>query len=146
MDTDTSDLSSTIQQKIKRPAALTWLCVLSFIGSGLSSTAYSFYALSYYELLDLIADGSLQLEGLEIIMGAGRKFFVMGSVLSMISLLGVSLIWRLKSVGLHFYTAAQVLLVMLYSTSIKGYQYVIFDILIAGIFILLYWRFRRIMN
>ncbi|MDO9510882.1 MAG: hypothetical protein Q7J34_03915 [Bacteroidales bacterium] len=146
MEIDPSDIPLTSSEIRKRPLALTWLCVLSFIGSGLSCTAYFFYAVSYNEILSMIADGTLEYPGLELIMGAGQRFFVIGAILAFFSWLGVSFMWRLKIVGIHIYTAAQLLMVALYSVTIKGYQYVLFDFLLAGIFILLYWRFRAVME
>jgi hypothetical protein len=125
-------------QPVKRPALLTAACILSFIGSGAGLFSYLLFSLSYSELLNAISESGLHFPGTEIILEASRGFFVSGTLLYAASLLGVSLMWRLRKVGFHLYVAAQLLLILhpyLY-LEMPGWPYL--QVIFTGIFIFIY--------
>jgi len=97
----------------KRPKILTILCILSFIGSGMGMIAYLFYGLMFNEVETMIEEGQFAFPGIEILMSGGNKYFLMGSLLYLISFAGVLFMWKMRAIGFHLYTAAQILMLIL---------------------------------
>jgi len=127
----------------KRPQLLTVLCILSFLGSSMNGFAYFMFYLAYDEIMPLLPEISSKFPGIEYILNAPKNFFITGIILSTFSFFGANLMWRLKKVGFHFYTAAQIGLVLLPVIYFKNYPFV-FDALFAALFIILYFKHYKI--
>jgi hypothetical protein len=122
----------------KRPLTLTVLCIISFIGSGLAFFTYSLIALSYEEFMAALSEAEFSMPQVDLIMSAKRGFFVSGMFLYGSSLLGVSLMWRLKKAGFHFYAMAQVLIAFHPWLFLELEYFPFLSLLASAIFILLY--------
>jgi hypothetical protein len=83
--------NSEAAQKLTRPAFLTTLCILSFVGIALSLFNYINSYFSYKEMKALFAE----------------SFLVMG-IFELIILAGVLLMWKLKKSGFYIYAIGQV--------------------------------------
>lgn len=125
---------------------LTVLCILSFIGSGMSSFSFLMVYSSYNEVMPMLKELGENFPGMELFFSAGKNFFLTGFVLYFISLIGVSLMWRMKKAGLHFYIGAQVMILLLPVLYIDDYPFPFLDALITGVFIFLYSRFYKIFS
>lgn len=136
----------SIPEQNKRPLLLTILCILTFIGSGLSSLAFLIVFLTYSQSYEIIKDLTETYPNLSTLAGAGKNFFLTGFVLNFFSLLGARLMWNLRKAGFHFYTGAQILIVLLPFVFLDDYPFPWGDALISLFFIILYSRFLRIMN
>ena len=130
-------------ERPQRPQLLTILCILSFIGSGMSGVSFLMVYSSYNEVIPALSEFAESFPGMEMLLTAGRGFFLTGFVLYFISVIGVSLMWRMKKAGFHFYTGSQVMILLLPLFYIEGYPLPFFDAVITGLFIFLYSRFYK---
>jgi hypothetical protein len=139
----------------KRPNGLTFICILTFIFSGLSFISSLFYSLYYNFLPGLINSSpftkSIQgiegmTEALKTLTQANIWFFILNTIFYGISLGGAIMMFKLKKVGFHFYTVAQILLLITPLYYLAGYKTDIANTFITGIFILIYATNLRIMK
>ncbi len=126
-----------------RPALLTLLCMISFFGSGLFGLSYLMIYLSYEEAMPMILEFGDLFPGVELLITAGRGFFLTGFILYLLSFAGVSLMWRMKKAGFHFYTASQIMALLLPVIYIKSFPFQISEAIITLLFILFYSRFLK---
>jgi len=110
----------------KRPAFLTVLCILTFIGSGLVLLGGLLVILAGAALSEFFASipGMTQATG-------NIMPLIISVVFSAVSLFGAIMMWQLKKLGFYIYVAAQVIMVA-FSFSVMG---LIFTLL----FIVLYF-------
>lgn len=125
--------------RAKRPVLLTILCILTFIGSGSGSVSFLMIYSSYNEILPLMQDYASTFPALKPIMEAPKNFFLAGFLFYIFSLTGASLMWKLKKAGFHFYTGAQIMIVLLPVFFIKDFQFPVLDGLVAALFIAIYY-------
>jgi len=132
----------------KRPVFLTVLCILSFIAAG-------FAILGYITAITLMgaataAVGALEgMEGMEAIESAGPSagmtwaYIIVGFLTTIVSLLGVIKMWKLKKQGFMMYAGASVV------SMIMGIVYSGFGIgavIIPIAFIVMYYLNVKHMN
>jgi hypothetical protein len=130
----------------KRPATLTVLCIISFIGSGLAFFTYSMISLSYSEFMSALSETEFNMPQFELIRQASKGFFVSGMLLYAGSLAGISLMWRLKKAGFHFYTISQLLIAIQPWVFLKLDNFPLLSVMASVIFIFLYAYHLRYMN
>ena len=121
----------------KRPDILTVLCILTFIGSGLGVISFLTIAISYGSLNTIIAKSDIDIPGMDILLSAGVDFYIVGSILYSISLFGAIKMWNLKKIGFHYYTIAQIILLML-PAIFRVTRISIGSSIFTGLFIILY--------
>jgi hypothetical protein len=133
-----------------RPQLLTVLCILSFFGGGMGAIS-SFTVFMFYDIFIQAIESASSDTGmfnLEILASIDRVYFLLNGLLMVISFTGVMQMWGMKKAGFHLYALSQ-LMVLIVST-IYIYkpmdQFPMFDLLLTSLFILLYLRFRNIMN
>lgn len=136
----------------KRPDGLTILCVLSFIGSGMafiSNFMVFFIFPSIPEIME--SDEFIQMPNLEpellleFLTSAGRSYFLIASLLYLVSIIGVYFMWKLRKTGIHFYAMAQIALLIIPLIFISAELSALPSLLITVLFILLYSRFLKVM-
>jgi len=119
---------------------LSVLCILTFIGSGINLTSGFLVSLFYDEFIAVGSDIARQFDipGIEMILQAKPVFFWVSSLFYLMSLTGAWMMWNLKKTGFHIYTIAQILLIIspMYFFHLPGPF--IFDLILSGIFIILY--------
>ena len=121
------------EKQMKRPTFLTVLCILTFIGSGWGILSELFSLITagmmnqsvqmeqYSQAMDQLADSGVSSSFLSGLLSSSQEVIqasmmyrtqiaVCGLILSVISLIGAVLMFRLKRIGFYFYTAAQVLM------------------------------------
>lgn len=124
------------QDKLQRPAFLSVLCILTFIGSGWAVMSNLFsvfmsgvsnngnFRMEQYSSMvnELEGEGissywsdflNSSVEMAQMTMLHAREIAVMQLVLGLISLLGAILMFRLRRVGFYLYTTAQILLLFI---------------------------------
>jgi len=131
-------------EQTKRPQILTILCILSFIGSSMSGFSFFMVYSAYDEVLPQLQEYAGKFPGMEYILQAPKGFFLTGFILYTFSFFGANLMWRLKKVGFHFYTAAQIAVVLLPMFYIKGFPLPVIDALVTALFIVLYFKHYKI--
>ncbi|MDD4848438.1 MAG: hypothetical protein PHR53_06730 [Bacteroidales bacterium] len=144
---------NTLQSTSKRTTLLTVLCILSFISGGFSILS-NFFVVSLWEQIPQIVSMNPLSEQFHLnemmettFSNELRPMYITMLILNMVSIIGVSLIWKLKELGKHFYIAAQVCLLIAPMIWIKPFVFPFFDALITIIFIFLYLNeFKKIKN
>jgi hypothetical protein len=126
-----------------RPALLTLLCVMSFIGSGLMGLSFLMVYLSYGEAIPMILELGDVFPGMELLATAGKGFFLTGFILYLLSFAGVNLMWRMKKAGFHFYTASQIMALLLPVIYIKSFPFQISEAILSLLFIFFYSGFLK---
>lgn len=133
-----------------RPGLLTFLCVLSFIGSGLAAVSNFFVYFNHAIVLEMIEQESFEAMGfdLDIFGRINRSYFLISALLQVISFNGVRLMWNLRRAGFHLYAISQLLILIVSTIYIYKPEGVfpMFDLVLATLFILLYLRFRDLMD
>ncbi len=136
------------QLKEQRLKILRFLCILTYIGSGISALAFLFFA-SFYDtikLLDLNPYDSEMQENFRMMLSFSRTFFFLSSALYFVSIRGAFLMHRLKKTGFHFYTASQILLLILPMIMMKGFITSGFNVFITAAFVFAYSGFLKYMH
>lgn len=124
------------------------LCVITFVGSGLGLLSYGIIGIihSYFsDNLSLIPDEQNR-ELIAMMLSAGRMFFFLNAVLYAVSFAGALLLWRMKKIGFHLYTASQLLLLILPLAYIKGFPMPGTNIFLTVLFIWGYSGFLKFMK
>ena len=128
----------------KRPELLKVLCILTFIGSGMSFLSYTLliFTIDYFSAFDFSGFGFFQseeqLEVLLLMFSLPKAYFIIHSVLYASSLFGAFMMWHMRKVGFHFYTAAQVFILILPTVVLEGNPFSIIEAIITGAFIIAY--------
>ncbi|MEA3480030.1 MAG: hypothetical protein U9R60_17745 [Bacteroidota bacterium] len=130
----------------RRPDLLTILCILTFTGSGLAAFSFTMITMSYEESMQILESSDFNLPGMELLKNTKFGFFLTGAILYTVSLIGAIQMWKLRKIGFHFYATAQVLLLILPLVYIKSYGFQLFDIILSGVFIFLYYRHLKLMH
>lgn len=134
-----------------RPILLTIICVLSFIGSFSSSFSYLFTYM-YYNVIPTIVTpemfGELYSEAFELLFSVDRIYYLYAGLLHIGAFVGVCFLWKMKKIGLHIYTVAQFLILIVSTIYLYRPMNVspVSDLFLSLVFVSLYFRFRKIMN
>lgn len=126
------------QEKKKRPDLLTVLCILTFVGSGLAAFSNLFIFLSFEEVKSIANDYFTDLPGFEVIFSGGKKFFMIGFILYTFSIYGALQMWKLRKIGLHFYIAAQIFILVLPVVTLDSYKLPVLSIFVTFAFVIGY--------
>ena len=129
----TVDATEQKPQEEGRPTFLTVLCILTFIGSGLSTLAY---------LILLVAAGAASgflssIPGMGDIGGLGSGYFLIILVLALASLYGAIMMWKLKKMGFYLYSGANVI-AFIVPLVMASADFSYFGLIITVLFIILY--------
>ena len=130
-----------------RPELLKILCILTFIGSGVSFISNSIMFLTidiikaYYENgdFDFISE-SMDLGALELLVSVNPSYFILQALIFGISIYGAYLMWNLKKVGFHVYTVTQLILIIISQIFLPDLPFPVFELMISLVFITFYAR------
>ncbi len=137
-----------------RPGLLTFLCIITFIGSGVSGltnllmfTFYDSFKLVYEEGgLSVFSLSSEQENLINLMLSSKPEFFLYQGLLYVVSVVGAYYMWNLKKIGIHFYAVSQILLLILQQVFMPTLPFPAFELLMAVLFIVLYARFLPLMK
>jgi hypothetical protein len=124
------------------------LCVITFVGSGLGLFSYGIIGIIYgffSKNLAMIPDEQNR-ELIKLMLSAGRMFFFLNALLYAVSFGGALLLWRMKKLGFHLYTASQLLLLILPMAYIKEFPMPGTNIFLTVLFIWGYSGFLKFMK
>jgi len=124
------------------------LCVMTFVGSGLGFVSYGIIGLNpHYFLSNLsLAPDEESRELIAMLLSTGRTFLLLNSLFYGVSFAGALLLWKLRKIGFHLYTASQLLLLILPMAFIKGFPMPGTSIFMTLIFIWGYSGFLKFMK
>lgn len=131
----------------KRPEFLKFLCIISFLGGGLSLVTYGFMYFYFEEWVIAFNEGqfdelmgTLDMEAIEVFLNVNSNFFLFQALLFGLSILGVYNMWKLKKLGFHMYSIAQILLLITQQVYLPSLPFPLIPFLLTLTFILLYAR------
>ena len=129
----TVDATEQKPQEEGRPTFLTVLCILTFIGSGLTALLL---------LLGLVAAGAASgvlssIPGMGDIGGLGTGYFLIVLALALASLYGAIMMWKLKKMGFYLYSGANVIALVVPMIMASG-KFPVLGLVITALFIILY--------
>lgn len=112
MENQTFYQQSPEEQPAKRSKFLTRICYLSFIGSGFAILAGLLYTFFLDDVITLLVQNPSEMNDLmvETLSDLNKNYFAMEAILSSASLAGVIYMWKLKKIGFHIYTMANILI------------------------------------
>jgi len=142
----------------KRPGALTFVLILSMIGSGWSilMSLMSAFTRSVFgtmmengdsaQLTEKIStmysdtmgiDPAMMAETMERFMEIPSYYYIITTILYIASLVGVIMMWKMRKTGFHVYTLAQLLVLLM--TAMLGKAYIgMGDIMMTLLFVAFY--------
>ena len=134
-------LHTPAENPVGRPNLLTILCILTFIGSGI----YFFSSLMTFLLFDDVKAAAPEISKIwkqpgiaEMFVNTSPFFFAWMAGISLLSIAGAVQMWRLRKHGFHIYTVAQILLIIVPMYFFRFPYPDLFNIMLSGVFILLY--------
>ncbi len=135
----------------ERPELLTILCILTFIGSGISILVNGFLFLIYDQIRDVFEQqDSYLLFGSEIdlsfLANISSWFFLWMGLAQLISFSGALQMFQLKKRGFHLYAIAQITLLIIPKLFIPSLPFPFLEMMISAVFILLYYKNRQFMS
>lgn len=153
---DSENLDSGTVRKNHRPALLSVLCVLTFIGSGCSLLSYLFMWIGFENLRHIVFETDLyeayfamapaMRTSMEAMFSLPRWFYLLCGLFYVASFAGAVFMWRLKRIGFHIYTIAQCMVVLLGMLVMPDAGIPYQSILWTGLFVLLYGICVKSMN
>ncbi len=136
-----------------RPDFLKILCILSFIGSGLSlvSNLLMFMTIDivreYYQngMFDFLEE-NMDLNVLDVLVSINSTYFILQALVFSLAIYGTYTMWNLKKLGFHIYVIAQIILLILPQVFLPGLPFPTFELIISTIFVLLYAKNLQFMS
>ena len=145
-------MENQIIEEKKRPDFLTFLCVLSFINIAFWIVFYTMFSfMGNPGFLSKITE-ALESTGKELPEEFGAMMQHAGSIgvsnvaLSIISLVGVILMFKLNKTGFYLYVFAQLLILFVYPIIIGMNQFSFFSLILPAIWIGIYASNLKYMN
>ena len=140
---------------VKRTPSLTFICILTFVFSGLMFFSSLICSLYYYYIPGLLENSQYTkaLSGFEgwtetvkLMTQTNIWFFIFNTILYGVGLVGAYLMYRLLKIGFHFYTVAQILLLIIPMIYLTGFKTDFATTIITAIFIFLYYTNLKLMK
>ena len=135
------------EERQVRPEFLKLLCILSFIGGGLSVVTNFFMFLYFDEWVLAYTEGqfdefigSLDMEAISVFLDVGSQFFLIQALLYGLSVFGVYFMWNLRKPGFHMYTIAQILVLIVQQLYLPSLPFPLIPFLLTSTFVLLYFK------
>lgn len=136
-------------QKKSRPGFLTFLCILTFIGSGftvLGNLVYTFVAKDLTNYPSPFSNPMLE-EMLQKMAEVDPWKYALLAFLSLVSIFGAVFMLYMKKQGFHIYAASQILILFLTPIlMLNTFNPGVFSIIVTALFIILYGTFYKHMT
>ncbi|HSN50729.1 MAG TPA: hypothetical protein VLR52_05810, partial [Bacteroidales bacterium] len=118
------------------------LCILTFVWSGLNMAFSLCFFLFFEQLKPLITESAetFKFPELKIVLDVSRVYFLVSAMLFAGSIFGALRMFRLKRDGFHFYTIAQIMLILSAMFFFRLPSPSLPELLISAIFVMLYSR------
>jgi len=137
--------------KTPRPELLKILCILTFIGSGLSMLSNVVLYSVIDQIREVFAENPLYtVFGVEmnmsIFLNVNASFFLIQAILYSLSITGAWRMWKLNKNGFHIYSVAQILILIVPKLFISDMPFPVMDLLLTGSFIYFYYLNLKFMH
>ena len=91
-------------------------------------------------------EGMIQQDALEVLLNVNPAYYLWQALFFALSFAGAFLMWKLRKIGFHLYTMAQLLLLIIGKFYIPGLPFPTIPLLLSATFVLLYARNLRVMS
>ena len=135
-----NDQDQIQEKKQKRPQLLSILCILTFIGSGVSALGFLMVAVNFETSMRMLEVFYADMPEASFMLQAPRDFFVVSFFLSAFSVLGAIFMWNLRKLGFHLYTLAQLIYLVVPLLYFGGDTNPLLNIVVTALFVYLYAR------
>ncbi|HEY9115309.1 MAG TPA: hypothetical protein VIN10_11475 [Bacteroidales bacterium] len=137
--------------KIPRPELLKLLCILTFIGSGLSMLSNVALFSVIDQIREMFAEDPIYMVfgvemNMSIFLNVNPWFFMIQAVLYSLSFSGALQMWKLNKIGFHIYSVAQILLLIVPKIFIPDMPFPAIDLILTGSFIYFYYLNVKFMH
>ena len=146
--------NSPVEGEEKRPAGLTALCILTFIGSGIIALAY-FFSFALYDMMpgqmlmlaETVGDPLAEVyeNAANVFAAIPRTSFLLIMIPYLLSITGAGIMLNMRKLGFHLYVVGQVLVVGLPVLLLKS-NFSIGGLFLALLFVALYAIFFKKMR
>jgi len=119
---------------------LTILCILTFIGSGVSTFSFLMVSVMYELFMQQLDVLYANMPEANFLLEAPRDFFVVSFILSAASVAGAIFMWNLRKIGFHIYTSAQLVYLVVPLLYFGGETNPLLNIIVTALFVYLYAR------
>ena len=153
---ESEPLSPAKVYQIQRPNLLTVLCILTFIGSGLSGFSNLVFWLSMPTMKDMVFNSEIydqyfallpELETqMQSMFAVPRYFYLFSTLFYAGSILGAAWMWKMQRKGFHIYTISQCVLILISMLMMPAAGIPWGAILLTGLFVTLYSINLKYMN
>ena len=143
MSEETTESTGSTAEAGKRPMFLTVICILSFIAAGFGILGY-IGAITAMGVAGAAVGALEGMEGMEEIASAGPgmgmtwAYIIVGFLTTIVALMGVLKMWKLKKQGFMLYAGATVVSIIM-GIVYSGFGASIAGIVIGGAFIAMYY-------
>ncbi len=141
-----------MEQENKKPQLLKILLILTFVGSGLTMFSNLFLFGFFNQIKTLLAAQGSSYSFLGTTMDLtpffeiNSVFYLIQGLLSGLALTGAIFMWDMKKIGFHFYTLAQISLLIVPKLFIRGLPFPGMELLISFMFVYFYYKFLKVMH
>lgn len=136
-----------------KPDLLKVLCILSFVGGGLSVLTNGLMYLFIDLWVQAYADGqfddllsSFNMDSMQLFFSVDKRFFLFQTILYVVSIAGVYYMWKLKKAGFHMYTVSQILVIIVQQIYFPELPFPVLPLLLTLTFVLLYFTNLKYME
>jgi hypothetical protein len=140
-----------MEQDQKRPLLLTILCILTFVGSGLTLFSNTVIYLMFDQFRTLFASHpNMDFLGTKMdfsfIFNLNRLYFLFQGVFSGLAFAGAFLMWNLKKSGFHLYVLSQLILLIIPELFIPHFPFPFFQLSLSFFFVYFYYKHLSLMR
>ncbi len=141
-----------MEQENNKPQLLKVLLILTFIGGGLTMFSNLFIFGFFNQIKAMLATQGSSYSFMGTTMNLSPFFqissayYLIQGFLSGMSLTGAIFMWDMRKVGFHFYTLAQICLLIVPKLFIHGLPFPGMELLISFLFVYFYYKFSKIMH
>ena len=140
-----------MMEQAERPRLLAVICILTFLGSGMTLFSNAMLTLFYDQFRQLFGgQESLDFLGNQMnisgLLDISRSFYLLQALFAGLSLTGAILMWNFRKIGFHFYALAQLIMLIIPKLYIHGLPFPVFELSITALFIYLYFKHLHLMH
>ncbi|MBE0650819.1 MAG: hypothetical protein IH595_08250 [Bacteroidales bacterium] len=140
-----------MEQNQKRPVLLTLLCILTFIGGGMTLFSNTVIYLMFDQFKNLFASHpNMEFLGTKMdfafVFNLNKLYFLSQGIFSGLALAGAFLMWNLKKIGFHLYVLSQLILLIIPEIFIPHLPFPLFQLSISFLFVYFYYKHLSIMQ
>ncbi len=140
-----------MEQPTERPRLLAVICILTFIGSGMTLFSNTMIFTFFDQFKTIFASqGGLEFLGTKMDVGSlldiSPLFYLLQATFSALSLAGAIMMWNFRKTGFHLYAVAQILMLIIPKLFLPALPFPVFELSVSALFVYLYYKHLPLMK